>query len=205
MITASSKMLFIGDSITDCGWKNDHEQIGDGYVRIVRDYLLAKDPANAPAIINRGISGNKIPDLQGRWKRDALDLNPDLVSIYIGINDVWHGLRDDRMGCDIVAYKAGYRDILRQIPAGTKIILCDPSVLWIDEDGSADKMLEPYIGVVREMAGEFHAAGVVPLHEAFNDARRARPEIAWTRDGVHPTGIGHMLIARCWLKTAGML
>jgi acyl-CoA thioesterase-1 len=201
----NTKFLFIGDSITDCGWKNDHEEIGDGYVRIIRDYLLAKDPADAPTVINRGISGNKIPDLQRRWKCDALDLNPDLISIYIGINDVWHSLRDDREGCDIDTYRVGYQDILSQIPSGVKIILCEPSVLWIDEKGEADKMLEPYIAAVHELAGKFHAAGVVPLHATFNNARNARPEIPWTSDGVHPTDIGHMLIAQTWLKTAGML
>jgi lysophospholipase L1-like esterase len=200
------KLLFIGDSITDCGRLADPEGIGSGYVRIVRDWLWTKDPASGPIVINRGISGNKIPDLQNRWERDVLELEPDLLSIYVGINDVWHGLSDPRQGCPIDRYVAGYRDVLARtrtaLPA-CGIVLCEPSVLWLDDPGDANERLRPYIGAVHELSAQFAARCVVPLHDAFNRARALRPDIAWTSDGVHPTSAGHMLIARTWLKTTG--
>src|ERR1700712_5153447 len=84
--------LFIGDSITDVGRRDEPEGLGNGYVRLIRDYLYAKDPVKAPRVINTGISGNRVTHLQKRWKEDVLDHAPDVVSIKIGINDVWHNL-----------------------------------------------------------------------------------------------------------------
>src|SRR5690554_5891653 len=91
-IDRNTRLLFIGDSITDCGRRQDPEGIGSGYPRLVRDYLSAKDPDNAPVVLNTGISGNRVTCLQERWKTDVLDLKPDVLSIKIGINDVWHSL-----------------------------------------------------------------------------------------------------------------
>src|SRR5688500_11041895 len=90
--TRETKLLFIGDSITDAGWQGDREALGAGYVRLIHDLLLARDPAAAPNVINRGISGNKITDLAARWQRDVIALDPDMLSVMIGINDVWHDL-----------------------------------------------------------------------------------------------------------------
>jgi acyl-CoA thioesterase-1 len=207
-ISASTKLLFIADSITDCGRRDDREQVGNGYVRLVRDYLAASDPASAPRVINRGISGNKLPDLQKRWQRDVFDESPDVLSVFIGINDVWHGLPPSGQGCDIDAFTAGYRDVLARtcnvLPRCT-IVLCDPSVLWLADHPGANEQLRPYVAAVHAIADEFGASCVVPLHHAFNRANVARPDIAWTTDGVHPTSTGHMLIARTWLETTGLL
>jgi lysophospholipase L1-like esterase len=207
-LNASSRLLFIGDSITDCGRRGDPEEIGDGYVRLVRDYLLARGPAAAPVVINRGISGNKIPDLQKRWERDVLETAPGVLSVFIGINDVWHGLAFDRVGCDIEHYIAGYRDILQRtrpkLP-GCQFVLCEPSVISPPAHDEGNARLAPYVRAVHDVAGEFGAIGVVPLHRAFIDAQSARPDVRWTTDGVHPTSAGHMLIARTWLKSTDLL
>jgi lysophospholipase L1-like esterase len=207
-IDASTRVLFIGDSITDCDRNADPELLGNGYVRLVRDYLAAKNPAKAPIVINRGISGNKIPDLQKRWRPDVLDVKPDVLSIFIGINDVWHSFKPDRVGCDLPTFRAGYQDILtqtRQHLPNAALVLCEPSVLWLDhEHPGANEKLAPYIAAVNELAKRFSAHCVVELHGAFNRARAARPDIAWTTDGVHPTTTGHMLIAQTWLKTTDL-
>jgi lysophospholipase L1-like esterase len=208
-LDASTRLLFIGDSITDCNRSVDPDQLGDGYVRLVRDYLAAHNPAKLPVVINRGISGNKIPDLQKRWKTDVLEMRPDVLSIFIGINDVWHSFKPDRSGCDLPAFRAGYEDILTQtrhyLPA-TTLVLCEPSVLWLDhEHPGANAKLAPYIAAVHELAKRFGAQSVVELHGAFNRAKAARPDVAWTTDGVHPTSTGHMLIAQTWLKATGLL
>src|SRR3989442_15766615 len=99
-LNASTRLLFIGDSITDCGRREDPEAVGSGFVRGIRDWLRAADPANAPIVINHGVSGNKITDLQKRWQRDVIDQAPDVVSVMIGINDVWHGLVPRSAGVD---------------------------------------------------------------------------------------------------------
>jgi lysophospholipase L1-like esterase len=207
-LSTTSRLLFIGDSITDCGRRNDAEQVGDGYVRMIRDYLAAKDPTNAPVVINRGISGNKIPDLEKRWQRDVLDERPSILSIYIGINDAWHGLVPDRAGCEIDDYTRGYRSILTQtrekLP-NCQLVLCEPSVIWPPAPAEGNEKLQPYVRAVHALAAEFKAACVVPLHAAFDSARDARSDIPWTRDGVHPTSFGHMLIARTWLVATGLL
>jgi len=207
-LTQSSRLLFIGDSVDDADWRKCPESIGKGFVRVIRDYLAAKNPAGAPTVLNRGISGNKITDLQKRWDRDAVELQPDVLSVYIGINDVWHGFVPDRVGCPIDQFVAGYRDILSRARAALpklQLILCEPSVLWLAEPANANDLLKPYVAAVHEIAGEFAAAGVVRLHGAFIHAREQRPDIAWTTDGVHPSSFGHMLIARGWLQSAGQL
>ncbi len=203
-----ARWVFIGDSITDCGRRDCPEGIGDGYVRDVRDWLRALDPARAPEVINAGISGNRIPDLQSRWDADVLAHQPQLVSIKIGINDVWHNIPPSARGTDIGPFREGYADILTRLRAAlptVTLVLCEPSVIWPPSPPDGNERLQPYIAAVRELATEFSAAAVVPLHAAFEKARAARPEISWAPDGVHPSSSGHMLIARTWLASLGLL
>jgi lysophospholipase L1-like esterase len=201
--------VFIGDSITDCGRRTDAEGIGNGYVRLIRDYLYAKDPAHAPRVINTGISGNKVTDLVARWKEDVLDHEPDVVSIKIGINDVWHGLRKENpAGVPIERFVEVYHVILRQLQGvvpKAKIVLCQPSVIEPPSPAEGNQVLQPYVRAVGELKREFGAVALIPLHAAFVNARRLRPDINWTPDGVHPSSAGHMLIARTWLAETGLL
>src|SRR3981081_1352536 len=97
-LSRDSRWIFIGDSITDAGREDCPEGIGSGYVRNVRDWLRASAPASAPQILNKGVSGNTIGDLQRRWQSDVIAQQPRLVSIKIGINDVWQGLTDEEGG-----------------------------------------------------------------------------------------------------------
>jgi acyl-CoA thioesterase I len=206
--TAQTKLLFIGDSITDCGRTGEPEQVGHGYVRLIRDWLRAKDPASAPQVINTGISGNKVPDLQARWDVDVLAHAPDVVSVKIGINDVWHGLNPDSpRGVGVEQYTTGFRDVLSRLKRArpnVQLVLCEPSVIDPPQDPRGNERLQAYVAAVRDLAKEFGAAAVVPLHAAFVRAREQRPDIKWTTDGVHPTSAGHMLIARTWLDATGL-
>ena len=204
----SKTFLFIGDSITDCGRREDAEHLGDGYVRLIRDLLVTKDAASAPVILNAGIGGNKITDLQARWKTDVLDVCPDVLSVKIGINDVWHGLSGSGHGVPLEGFVGIYHAILRQLRMvcpTTRLVICEPSVIEppVSRDGNA--ALLPYVKATREIAREFEAVCCVPLHGAFVAARAARPDINWTPDGVHPSSAGHMLIARQWLTATKLL
>lgn len=206
--TREARWVFIGDSITDCSRRDCPDAVGDGYVRYIRDWLYSLDAANAPQVINTGISGNRIPDLQGRWDADVLAHQPQLVSIKIGINDVWHNLPPNNRRTDIDTFRAGYTDILTRLREAfpeVALVLCEPSVIWPPAPVQGNELLQPYIAVVRELSAEFKASALVPLHSVFEKAREARPEIAWAPDGVHPSSYGHMLIARTWLASLGLL
>ena len=207
-LSASSRLLFIGDSITDCGRRDDPDALGNGYVRLIRDYLLAKSPATAPQVINRGISGNKVTDLAARWDKDVLRAAPDVLSIKVGINDVWHGLENRGNGVPIGKFKEVYERILRQTQSALPrcaLVLCEPSVIWPPQPATGNEILKPYVAAVRELAAQFHAAVLVPLHSVFEQAREKRPDIDWAPDGVHPSASGHMLIARAWLAATGLI
>ena len=207
-LSPKASWVFIGDSITDCGRRSCPESMGSGYVRLVRDYLLARDPAAAPVVVNAGISGNKITDLQGRWDNDVLAHTPDLVSVKIGINDVWHGIPDRSKGIGVDDFRAGYVDVLERLRAACPkavLVLCEPSVIWPPAPEEGNALLQPYLAVVRELAQQFHATALVPLHGVFESAKSTRPDVIWAPDGVHPSSAGHMLIARTWLAALGLL
>lgn len=201
-------ILFIGDSITDCGRLSDAEGLGNGYVRLIRDYLLAKSPATAPRIINKGISGHKVTDLAARWKSDVIDQKPDVLSIMIGINDVWHALQPNPAGVAIEQFHQTYHALLRQVHAalpGCQLVLCEPTIIDSPAPAEGNAKLQPYVRAVREISREFTTSAAVPTHQAFIAARKQRPDVAWAPDGVHPSGTGHMLIARTWLEAVGLI
>jgi acyl-CoA thioesterase-1 len=207
-LSRDSRWIFIGDSITDSGRRQCPEAVGSGYVRDVRDWLRASVPALAPQVLNKGISGNTISDLQRRWEVDVIACEPQLVSIKIGINDVWHGLTGAGEGTSIEKFREIYADILGRFrtayPEAT-IVLCEPSVIWPPAPAEGNQMLEPYVEAIRDAAVDFGVRDVVPLHRIFEKAGSERPDIEWAPDGVHPSPSGHMLIARSWLACLGLL
>jgi acyl-CoA thioesterase I len=206
-VTSTTRLLFIGDSITDCDRREDPEGLGQGYVRLCRDYFAAKDPSHVPHVINKGISGNKITDLRDRWAADVIATQPDILSVMIGINDVWHGFYDPPAGVSIEQYVGVYHAILRQVhnalPA-CRIVLCEPTVIWPPAPAEGNKLLMPYVRATNEVGREFGASAIVPTHGAFVRAREKNPDLAWAPDGVHPSSAGHMLLARTWLVATGL-
>src|SRR5690606_10034059 len=161
------------------------------------------NPAEAPTVINQGISGHKVTDLAARWSSDVIEKKPDVLSIKIGINDVWHSLRPDPSGVPIEQYIATNRNILQQMREAlpdSRVVLCEPSVISPPAPAGGNEKLKPYVQAVNDLAKEFNAAAVVALHQPFLDALRTRPDIVWAADGVHPSSTGHMLIARQWLS-----
>src|SRR5690625_7444026 len=91
------RIVFIGDSITESGKSEDPEALGSGYVRLLYDYFITTYPTSDLEVINKGISGNRIDDIKASWHRAVLELNPDIVSISVGINDVWRQLKNQAM------------------------------------------------------------------------------------------------------------
>ena len=196
-------VLFQGDSITDAGREADASGMGWGYAALVAAWHAAAHPELPVTFVNRGVSGDRVPDLKARWQADCLDLKPTRVSIMVGINDVWRRY-DAGDPTDLATYEAGYRDLLvRTVATGAGIILLEPFVLPVPEDRRTWREdLDPKIAAVHRLAKEFSAI-LVPLDRLFATAATRRPPAFWAGDGVHPTLPGHALIARAWLDAVG--
>ena len=205
MIEPQDHILFYGDSITDAG-RNRDAKAGDpngwgaGYVHQIAAYLSAQDPADELIFTNKGVGGNRISDLEERLKTDVLNEEPDIVSILIGINDVWRRY-DSGAISPLDKFAATYRRILKKISAdGARLVLLEPFVLPVPDDRRAWREdLDPKIQVVRDLAREFEAT-LVPLDGIFAAASTKREPAFWASDGVHPTPAGHALIARAWIE-----
>ncbi|OMD33788.1 SGNH/GDSL hydrolase family protein [Paenibacillus odorifer] len=200
-------ILFQGDSITD--WGRNHEDassLGVGYAMMVAARLGYLYPEKNLTFINRGIGGNRIVDLQGRWDKDCLDLKPTWVSIYIGINDTWRRF-DSGEETTPEQFEASYRDLIERTRKSldAKLVLIEPFVLPVPEDRRTWRQdLDPKIHIVRELAREY-GAPLVPLDGLFAAASVKAEPAYWAYDGVHPTPAGHALIADAWLKTMGSI
>lgn len=195
------KVLFQGDSITDAGREYENDAVlGHGYAAMVAAFYSAAHPERHIRFINKGISGNRTRDLCVRWENDCISLQPDVLSVLIGINDVWRRYdKDDPTTCD--EFKDNYRRILTDaVDAGVAhIILLEPFLLHVnDERKSWREDLDPKINAVRELARDFSAA-LIPLDGLFAAASAHRNPAFWAADGVHPTQAGHALIAQNWL------
>jgi lysophospholipase L1-like esterase len=201
-------ILFQGDSITDCGRARDtnvpNTGLGAGYPFLSAAHLLCAKAEDGLKIFNRGISGNRIVDLYARWKVDGLNLNPDVISILIGVNDTWHEF-GSKNGVEIPRFEQFYRMLLEwtvQARPGVKLVLCEPFVFvcgavgqdWVPEINQRRE-------VVRKMAKEFDTI-FIPYQEIFDAALKRAPAEYWLGDGVHPTYAGHQLMAAAWMKAA---
>jgi acyl-CoA thioesterase-1 len=192
-------VLFIGDSVTDCGRRDDADgNLGHGYVRLIDEAFRA---GGTPAtIVNRGIGGDRVRDLVERWEKDCLALTPTLVSVLIGVNDTWRRY-DDNDPTSVEAFTACYRSILAALPGrdDMALVLMEPFLLPVTEgkrQWRAD--LDPKIAAVHELAAEFGAV-LVPTDGYLNGLDLDPAEIA--ADGVHPTELGHQLLAKLWLES----
>ncbi len=199
-------VLFQGDSITDASRDrkaaeaNNPAGLGRGYPFLIASALLAEHPQAQLRIFNRGISGNKVPDLADRWQADAVALKPDVLSILIGVNDLWHKLNGGYQGT-VADYESGYRELLqrtmRELPA-TRIIVCEPFVLRC---GAVNERWFPEFDQRREAACRLAAElklTLVPFQTMFDQAVKLASPAYWAADGVHPTVAGHGLMAKTW-------
>jgi acyl-CoA thioesterase-1 len=206
IIDANDRILFTGDSITDCGRvRDDAENLGFGYAALTAAHLQARLAAPNLKIFNRGISGNRVCDLLGRVEADLLALKPTVVSILIGINDTWRRY-DSGNATDAAAFERDYRMLLEKIAGQLKarVVLLEPFLLHVPKDRFAWREdLNPKIDVTRKLALEF-GAELLPLDGLFAQAATQAPPEFWAADGVHPTAAGHALIAETWLENAGL-
>lgn len=199
-------ILFQGDSITDVKRIREEEgDLGKGYPLLVAGRMGLDEPGQY-RFLNRGISGNRIVDLYARIKLDLLNLQPDVVSILIGVNDVWHELKRYN-GVSTEKFEKIYSMLLEEIREAlpdTKILLMEPFVLkgtatvdnydWFAEEVGARA------AVVRKLAEKFQLP-FLPLQQELNELVEKMPEDYWLMDGVHPKINFHQYIADKWIQT----
>lgn len=209
-----SVILFQGDSITDAGRDkknqekaNDPGSLGRGYPLYIASDLLGAHPELDLQIFNRGISGHKVPQLEARWKKDTLDLRPSVLSVLIGVNDMWHKMNGKYDGT-VDTYRDGLDDLIKNTKRKrprTTIVICEPFALRC---GAVKSSWFPEFDERRAAAKEVaqkHETLWVPFQTIFDNAIDAgtKPQ-HWARDGVHPTFSGHSLMAQSWRKVVGL-
>lgn len=194
------RILFQGDSITDAGrGRDDPHQLGSGYPKYAAEYIIKTFPDEEFEFINLGISGNRTCDLLTRWHTDCIDIQPDVVSILIGINDTWRRY-DSNLPMSAEEYEANFRKLLEDIKANThaKIMLLEPFLLSVDKDHYRED-LNPKIDVARKLAREY-ADMFLPLDGIFAAASLYHETTYWSADGVHPTPAGADLIGNYYAQ-----
>lgn len=202
-------IVFQGDSITDAGRKkknleaNQSDALGKGYAAMIAGEMLADYPELDLKFYNRGISGNKVPDLAARWEEDTIALKPAVLSIMVGINDLWHTVAFGRKYKGTVKdYEDGYRKLIEQslkaLP-DVRIIICEPYELrkWAQFD--------PYRVVAKKLADDMNLT-FVPFHSMFEKAVKSKGTDGkfWAWDGIHPTIPGHTLMRKVWRESTGL-
>jgi len=201
---APRTLLFIGDSITDCGRREDPEELGHGYVRLLAEHFAAHEPT--AIVINRGIGGDKVSDLEARFDADCLGHAPDLVTIYVGVNDAWHRFTRGEHVTD-ESFEQGYRNLLDQLAGAVPeapVVLIVPFVADVDQTAAQiHSDLDGKVAIIRSLAQE-HGHRIVDLEQVLATALAAgHTPHSIAEDGVHPTPPGHRLIADAWLDAAG--
>ncbi|MBE6366349.1 MAG: lysophospholipase [Lentisphaerae bacterium] len=202
-------ILFQGDSITDCGRSREAEinrpaHLGYGYPNFVSGRLLLNNPEAMYRCIDKGISGNRVVDLYARWKIDALNFSPDIISILIGVNDVWHEFGHQN-GVECERFEQVYRMLLswtKEVLPEVKLLIMEPFALLSDVvDEEFLQEVKARAAIARKVAAEFDAI-FLPLQDKLDAAAKLAPNSYWLWDGVHPSPAGHQLIADAWLEAA---
>ncbi|MFH1616050.1 MAG: SGNH/GDSL hydrolase family protein [Planctomycetota bacterium] len=201
-IKNNESILFIGDSITDCGRRDVNRPLGNGYVKFFNDFMIVREPAKRITIINKGIGGNTIKDLQNRWYDDVLRHKPDWLSIKIGINDLHRYMANTPEGVSPEKFMASYDDILSQIKKkipNCKILLIDPFYISNEKSKTSIRhdvlnLIPEYISVVRNMHQKYRTRRV-ETHALFSKLLKYYESDTFCPEPVHPNCTGHLVIA----------
>lgn len=209
LIQPNHKLLFIGDSITDCDRERpiaEGNGLGNGYVSLVNAWLSSTYPQHKIRVFNLGSSGNTVRELDERWQTDVLGLNPDWLSIMIGINDVWRQF-DSPLQIEMHVSLDEYQLTLEKLIQKTKpqlkgLILMTPYFIDLNKDDLMRIMMDQYSAVVRQLA-EKHQAVFVDTQSVFDTYLKTEHPMSLAWDRIHPNQTGHMIIARAFLDAIG--
>lgn len=206
MLKDNAVILFQGDSITDCGRdRGQFKSLGTGYPFFLSSMISYNHPDKSYTFLNRGISGNRIVDLYARMKEDIINLHPDVLSVLIGVNDVWHEFSNSQ-GVDKDKFEKVYSMLLEEVLEfypNITIALIEPFIMKAGEVANAwDKWsteMNIRRGIVKSLAEKYNTI-FIPLQEEFDRLSQKNSPSYWSADGVHPTDAGHMAIAHQWSK-----
>ena len=202
------RLIFQGDSITDAGRdKRNFHDLGAGYPKYAAELLKDANPDVDFEFINLGISGNRTDQLFDRLYADAIALEPDVISILIGINDIWHRCPPNYIATTDAQIELNYREILKSLKAKTnaKIVILAPYVLDAEDKAPMKTDLESVLPIVKKLADEF-ADVYIPLDELFEQALASQPEpLYYSPDGVHPNANGAKFIGECYARAVNKL
>lgn len=205
-INDNETMLFIGDSITDCGRRAAEAPLGSGYVRTFTEIATANFPDRNIKYINKGIGGNRVTNLHERWQDDVIQNKPDKLSVKIGINDLHSVLRK----ADDAVPPARFEDLYDSILDTTKgelgcpVVLITPFYISTDTSGQTFRrqvleLLPEYIAVVEKMSEKYDTK-LVRLHDLFQEHLKYRDSETFCPEPVHPNRAGHLIIADAVFK-----
>ena len=195
------KLLFQGDSITDAGRSyEDPHLLGEGYVKYAAKFLQEAYPQVKFEFVNLGIGGNQTLSLVNRLDKDFIDVQPDIVSILIGINDVWHHA-EDRSWIPDEVFEERYRTVLQAIKEKTnaKIMMLEPFLIPVEDKLYYREDLYKKIEIERALAREY-ADVYMPLDGLLASAYIGNEPTAFAADGVHPTDFGAEYIGRLYCQ-----
>ncbi|MGQ9732356.1 MAG: SGNH/GDSL hydrolase family protein [Candidatus Zipacnadales bacterium] len=204
-LESGQTVLFIGDSITDCGRRAEAAPYGAGYVGLLIDMITARWPELDLKYLNMGIGGNKITDLRARWHEDVMAYQPEWLGVKIGINDLHSFLRGAPDGVGVSLFRETYDSILQEAVEGfaPQLVLIEP--FYIAREDTPDpfqqqvlSLIREYIAVVHEMAEKYRTR-LVRTHEAFARQLQYREPSYFCPEPVHPYRNGHMVIANAVL------
>ncbi|MDY7010403.1 MAG: SGNH/GDSL hydrolase family protein [Planctomycetota bacterium] len=202
-------VVFIGDSLTDCGRREEAAPLGAGYVSMVVTLMTVRYPQRKIRFINEGIGGDTTVGLRDRWDDDVIAHKPDWLSVLVGINDLHRMLRNDPEPVPPDIYRQAYKQCLQSTAENTsaRLILMDPFYISRATDPNSWrtavlKVLPEYIDIVTELAEKFDAIHV-RLHEMFQRVLACNLDNFICPDPVHPPPTGHLMISHEWLKAVG--
>ena len=205
-IKDGERLLFIGDSITDCDWRTLAPPLGTGYVQFVSCFLAARHPQIRLEILNQGTAGETILDLEARWEEDVIAQRPDWLFVMIGVTDVlsrFVGGEPERAVADR-DYLAAYRRLFRRTRErlDCRVVLLEPTPLEEDPAAESHRHMRRLVELVRQAAQEFDAE-VIPLFDRFRQALERAPGAGWLIDVPHPSLKGQALLALAVLEHLG--
>ena len=199
-------ILFQGDSITDAYRSRENDRLlGIGYPRLVEATLGFEEPTKYE-FMNRGISGNRIVDIYARIKQDIINIKPDVLSILIGVNDVWHELTENPNGVDTEKFYKIYDMLIEEIKAALpeiKIMILEPFCL---KGSATEERWDEFTSDVKaksekaQLIAKKYNLPFVKLQDGFDELSKIKEASYWLSDGVHPTAKGHEFIKNEWIK-----
>lgn len=206
-IAAKSKLVMIGDSITDTGRAQGIAEgdgnLGSGYVRDIDALLSAVYPDYEIRVVNVGCSGNRVRDLATRWQHDVLDQKPDWLSIMIGANDVWRQFDRARQP-EIHVLADEYDNTLNDLVTRTRplvkgLILLTPFFIDPNKDDAMRRRMDEYGAIIKKIA-RANDAILVDTQAAYDTMLRHVHSYSLSADRIHPRLVGHMVLARAFLN-----